>query len=203
MKKRSRNAVYEAFPGFPAYSYDEDSDTDLIAYPPVLRTEILEPRGMASREHAFAQMARALTALASLVSTDGFVFMGDSPRAWRYQRNDYPHVKRADEFLAAKRVGRKFTGGLSIGTTELEEWLPHLLWIVTCNAALPTIYFFDAGQQILGYFCQYGNLHLDLLNDASAKAFKQFANDGSFRKITRRGCRPKVSVGLRGRQIIV
>ena len=189
MRKISRDAVYSRFPDFPSFRHDEASDTDHISFPRPLRTGVLELRHAVSAEDRFLRMAGALTTMCRLLPAAELVFMGQSRTPWRYQQSDYPPARRADAFLAGHRVGRSFNGGLCVGRDALVDWLPQLLWLITSNASLPEIYFVDPGQQVVGSFCRYANLHLYLLDPAAGAAFDHFVADGTMRPVPGGQCR--------------
>lgn len=202
MQKLKRQAVYGHFPGFPSYVYDEANDLDLISFPDTVRYDTLEVCDAVSASDRLARMAAAVRILAGVLSVEGFVFMGESARAWRKQRSLYPPAKRALEFLAAHRIGATFDGGIRLDALEIEEWLPRLMQIIICSASLPVIYFIDAKAQLLGTTCQYGNLHLYTLHGACTPLIDAFILQSRLRPVGKEGCRDHGDTLLEGRELI-
>ncbi len=174
IKKISRNRCYLLYPKFPSTF----NVSDQFTYPELYENYILTTASKSARGHA-KNMAVALQQLIENMKIPSLIFMGDTAAAWLSQENDYAPVKEAMDFLEANKTGKKFNGGLQINTENLHLFIPHLFWLVRCNAALPIFYLMNEEQTILANFCQYGNLHFSALNKRADTLFnKQLPQSG-------------------------
>ena len=82
-------------------------------------------------------------------------------------------MKEALDFLRVQKVGDNYSGALKVTTESLPAFMIHLFWLVRGNASLPVLYGMDEGQHLLLNLCQYGNLHLSALDEATDKSFQQ------------------------------
>ena len=64
------------------------------------------------------------------------LILGDWNTPWLYQKNDYPPVQMAIDYLS-QRFDEKFNGGFKLDSNEITEFIPHLFWLTRCNASLP------------------------------------------------------------------
>ena len=165
-RKQSREVLYRLFPALPSYAYDPETDTDTIFFPETASSSILTTGKVAPPAEQFQKWTQSVAALAQLWGAEEILFVTESTTPWRFQDNDYPPAAAALKFLEERGIGRKFNGGLWITVAALPVWLPQLLWLVHCNAALPDIYFTTPEQRFVATFCRYGNLHFYLLQEA-------------------------------------
>jgi hypothetical protein len=189
---------------FPLRGYDYDKDEETFFYPKVFKSYILT---LPSK--SFKGRIRALgievTKLVRVLQADRLIFLGDTETPWLYQHNDYKPAKEAQEYLADKKVGKRFNGALQVDTAELPTFIKHLAWLTRCNAALPYFHFVDQGQNIIGHICQYGNLHLDTLKEQTDETLKQFMDNSNFKYGDHNSCSNwfgKTSA-ISGRQTVV
>ena len=174
IKKISRERCYGMYPEFPSTF----AVSDQFTYPDLYKSYILTVESKSAKGHA-KNVAAALRHLAESMNIASLIFLGDTHAAWLSQENDYGPVKEAMQFLKAEKVGKKFNGGLQIKTEHLTAFIPHLFWLVRCNAALPIFYFMNEEQTVLANFCQYGNIHFSTLNKRADNLFnKHLAQSG-------------------------
>lgn len=174
IKKISRERCYGMYPKFPSTF----AVSDQFTYPDLFKSYTLTVESKSAKGHA-KNIAVALQQLAVSMNITSFIFLGDTGVAWLSQENDYGPVKEAMQFLEAEKIGKKFNGGLQVKTEDLIGFIPHLFWLVRCNAALPIFYFMNEEQTVLGNFCQYGNIHFSTLNKSADKLFhKHLAQSG-------------------------
>lgn len=202
MRKISRAAAYASYPGFPSFRYDAATDTDDISFPEYVRSVILSAHKTASGTVQFQAMAGAIAGLMSALHAEDLLFMGGSATPWRYQQNAYEPVADALSYLAAQRIGRAFNGGIMVDAPSLPVFLPHLMWIIAGNAALPEIYFTDRAQQVLGTLCQYGNLHLYILDTACLERVDAWIAGSDLQDISAVGCSYSATDMPEGRGLI-
>jgi hypothetical protein len=162
--KIKRQDCLDRYQTFPWRSYNSQKDEEVFFYPKVYKSCILTLPSKSFKGHAKA-LGTEVTKLAEALHTDTLLFLGDTETPWLYQDNDYKPVKEAQAYLIASKVGKRFNGALQVNTAELPTFIKHLAWLTRCNAALPCFYFIDERQTIVGSICQYGNLHLDTLNE--------------------------------------
>ena len=174
IKKISRDRCYGMYPKFPSTF----AVSDQFTYPELYKNYTLTVESKSAKGHA-KNIAVALQQLAKGMNITSFIFLGDTGAAWLSQENDYGPVKEAMQFLEAEKIGKKFNGALQVKTEDLSVFIPHLFWLVRCNAALPIFYFMNEEQTVLGNFCQYGNIHFSTLNKGDDKLFhKHFTQSG-------------------------
>ncbi|MEO8173646.1 MAG: hypothetical protein ABI581_11205 [Sediminibacterium sp.] len=146
--------------------------TDEFIYPKVHSSFIFTLVSKSVKGHT-RQLAKELGIFCKNVSISHLIFLGDSKRAWLYQENEYKPAKDAYNFLAENTVTRRFNGGLKIDCESISTFLYHFIWLTRSNASLPYFYFMDENQNVLGHICQYGNLHIEILNPKFEKRFKE------------------------------
>jgi hypothetical protein len=88
------------------------------------------------------------------------IFLQEVKCPWLFQKNDFYQVKKTEAYFLSLNITPRFDGGLKVPLAELSPFLSHLFWIIRCNADMPSINFVDEQQQLTGWMCKYGNLHL-------------------------------------------
>jgi hypothetical protein len=171
------------YPSFPLV----DNQKEIFLFPKVFRTRILYISSKTAKGHA-QNLSKELGRLFSLIGAENIIFLGESRRAWRYQDNPYPPVQEALQYLAQNKVLKKFDGALDVSKNDWSSFFKHLFWLVRCNAALPTFYFVDNQQTILGSLCQYGNFHLSTLTAEAENRFLQVIDKTSFSELIGEKC---------------
>ncbi|MEP7317088.1 MAG: hypothetical protein ABI921_00045 [Panacibacter sp.] len=168
IKKISRERCYGLYPKFPSTF----AISDQFTYPDLYKSYILTVESKSAKSHA-KNIAAALQHFIESMSIPSLIFLGDTTAAWLSQENDYAPVKDAMHFLESEKVGKKFNGGLQVATDGLTTFIPHLFWLVRCNAALPIFYLMNEDQTILANFCQYGNIHISTLTKKADALFNK------------------------------
>jgi hypothetical protein len=174
-----RQECLEMYSAFPLRSYNFDKDEEVCFYPEIFRSYILTLPSKSFKGHLKA-LGIELTKLMKTFSADSLIFLGDTETPWLYQDNDYKPVKDAKEYLTANKIGKRFSGALQVDMSILPIFTKHIAWLTRCNAALPYFHFIDKEQNIVGNICQYGNLHLDTLNEQADKIFNPFVEVSKF-----------------------
>lgn len=171
--KISRQACLSKYPCLPQRNYNPDTDEEDYSYPKVFKTYILTVASMSFKGH-ITQLGSALLQLTKQFNYESLIFLGDTPLAWLHQKNDYKPAKEAQDYLVTHKIGKRFNGGIQVAAHDMATFIKHISWLTRCNAALPYVYFTDKGQNIIGHICQYGNLHLDTLNEQTDNQLKKF-----------------------------
>ena len=98
------------------------------------------------------------------VGYQNLLFLGNEDISWLYSDSDFKPAKAALEYLKQNKVGKRFNGALQVDALDLAVYVKHLAWLTRCNTVLPYVYFTDPDHNIIGHVCQYGNLHMSILN---------------------------------------
>lgn len=173
LSKVSRQKCLNDYPVFPLRSYDYKTDEEEFFYPQVFKSYILTLSSKSYNGH-IKVLGTELTRWTKELDSDSLIFLGDVELAWLNQENDYKPAKEAQEYLIHNNIGKRFNGAIRVSIPELPTFIRHLSWLTRCNAALPYFYFTDTGKNIMGHICQYGNLHLDTLNEKTDKQLRSF-----------------------------
>lgn len=98
------------------------------------------------------------------VGYSNLIFLGNEDIPWLYRDSDYKPAKAALNYLVQSKVGKRFNGALQVDVQDLPVFISHLAWLTKSNTVLPYVYFTDPDHHIIGHICQYGNLHISILN---------------------------------------
>ena len=204
LTKIKRQDCLDQYQTFPLRSYNYDEDEEEFFYPKVYKSYILTLPSKSFNGHVNA-LGKELARLTKAFHIDALVFLGDTETPWLYQDNEYKPVKEAQEYLIAKKIGKRFNGALRVDTSELPTFTKHLSWLIRCNAALPYFHFIDEQQRVVGSICQYGNLHLDTLNEQVDKTLKLFVENSQLEYGDKNSCNNWFGKtgAISGRQTIV
>ncbi|WP_158408810.1 hypothetical protein [Fibrella aestuarina] len=169
------------------YVYNHDEDEYDYKYPNVFESYIFTIDSKSFKGH-IKVLAAELARLTGELGYNKLVFLGDTEVAWLSQENRYDPVKKAQEYLEYNKVGKGFNGSILVEISEVILFIRHLSWMIRCNASLPCFYFIDGGQNLLGYICQYGNLHVSTLNKMTDNLIQDFLKVSSFRRLAVNNC---------------
>jgi len=173
LAKLKRQDCIDQYPAFPLQIYDSESDDIKYSCPEAFQSYILRLPHKTFRWKVNA-MGKELVALMKAFHREELIFLGDSENPWLIQNNNYKPAKEAQEYLLKQKIGKRFNGAIQVESTELVLFTKHLCWLTRCNAALPYVHFTDRGQNVVGHICQYGNLHLDTLNEKADEILVSF-----------------------------
>jgi len=200
LKKISRHITLKEYPKFP----QSNNLTEEFIYPKVLSSFILTLPARSVKGHV-KKLSKELKKLCQSLNFPGLLFLGDTKTAWLYQNNGYKPAKDAYNFLKENNIGKRFNGGLQIDIGNLEIFFYHFIWLTRSNASLPYFYFSDVRQRFLGHICQYGNLHINILDKKINHNLKQAISITSLEYLEGTTCYNQFSNNSRivGRKIIV
>lgn len=162
--KIKREACLDKYPKFP----QSDNKNGVFLFPKTINSYILSFESKSTRGQS-KLISQLLYEIASGLTYEHLVFLGDYKRPWLYQNNSYKPVKRAMQYFIDNNVGKNFDGALLVDLPNLSEFSKYFYWLVRCNATLPVFNFMDEGQNIVGHICQYGYIHLSTLNKRTDK----------------------------------
>lgn len=200
LTKLNRQKALEIYPNFP----QSNNLTEEFVYPKVCSTVILSIQAKSSKGHTKA-LSKEIKKLCDNLNFSDLIFLGDTKTAWLYQQNDYKPAKNAYDFLIINNIGKRFNGGLKVDLESLETFLYHFIWLTRSNASLPYFHFSDENQIFLGHICQYGNLHIDILNYKNEEEFSKAISKTNFEYFKEAHCYNQFSNFSRipGRRIVV
>ncbi|WP_276503587.1 hypothetical protein [Terrimonas pollutisoli] len=202
LNKIKRQDCLDKYPKFPLRWYDEIKEDLDYSYPEVYYSYVLTIPSKFLKGH-IKLLGSELTVIANALGFDTLIFLGDTNVAWLSQNNDFKPAKDALQFLTDNKVGKRFNGALQVDKAILPIFIKHLSWLSRCNAALPYFYFTDTGQNIIGTICQYGNLHIDTVNEKTDMIFKDVIIKTQFEFLTDKICSEQFSNtgAIKGREI--
>jgi hypothetical protein len=128
-----------------------------------------------------ADLTRSVKLIFRELDINDFLIMGDYPTAWRSRAKQYEGIKvsRIMKFFEDHGIGLKFNGAVNASLQELDLWLKYIAYAVRVNALVPEMNFLDPKQRLYFSLCQYGNLHLTILDKdllASTKTLLESSN---------------------------
>ena len=182
LSKINRKNCLDKYKIFPLRWYDEVKEEEQYYAPKTFQSYILTLKSKSFKGH-LSVLGAELTKLVQELCSDTLIFFGDNELPWLNQINEYKPVKEAQQYLIENKIGKRFNGGLQVNLLELPTFIRHLGWLIRCNAALPYFHFVDAGQNILGSICQYGNIHLFALKPETDFLIKSFIERSKFEYI--------------------
>jgi hypothetical protein len=202
--KISRQDCLAHFPKFPQRIYNGEYNEETYIYPEIVSQYILTLPSISFRGHA-KLMGIQLAVLLHQMNIDELIFLGDTTLSWRYQENEFKPVRDALQYLVENKIGKNFNGAIRVDNIDVPLFIKHFAWLVRCNASLPYFSFTDPGQNIMGRFCQFGNLHLDILNQDAVKNFKKALQKTTFEQTSEEFCfnRFGKSSAIHGRRIVL
>jgi hypothetical protein len=202
--KLKRQECVEKYPKFPLSMYDPVKEEIDYTYPEVYCSYILTLQAKSFKSHVNL-IANQVTNVVKSFNFDSLIFLGDAQIAWRYQSNEFKPVKEALQFLIDNNVGKRFNGAIKVPIGILPTFVKHLSWLTRCNASLPSFYFTDIQQNLIGSICKYGNLHIDTLHNHIDNLFRDIIEKSNFQFLTGRSCYESYSKtgAIRHRQIIL
>lgn len=110
------------------------------------------------------------------------IVLGDWNTPWLYQKNAYPQAAESLEFFK-KNIDTDFNGGFVLDNKEILEFLPHLFWLIRCNASLPEFMIsFEKSKTIFG-ICKYCVLHLEFYDSEEKDDILSFFKKREFKEI--------------------
>lgn len=77
-------------------------------------------------------------------------------------KTDFDPVVKSQDYWKDIGVTGKFTGAFQLSGEDLAEFIPHLLWIIRCNASLPYCWFSASKLEFVGDIFKYGTIHFRL-----------------------------------------
>ncbi len=111
------------------------------------------------------------------------MILGVENTPWLYQDHDYEPVKKALHYLR-NNIEKDFNGGFLLKENELNEFIPHLFWLIRCNASLPYFYFSFPNMDTVFSLCQYGVLHFLFYDEKQMEEIFDLLSSMNFVEVT-------------------
>ncbi|NER12866.1 hypothetical protein GWK08_05405 [Leptobacterium flavescens] len=134
-------------------------------------------------------LALGLEGLRKFFRQESLLVLGDWPTPWLYQENDHKAVQKALNYLK-KRIDATFNGGFELKGKELIEFIPHLFWLIRCNASLPGFLMGYTQSDTVISLCKHGSLHIDSYSTNEFEKLRKYFSRRGFLKI--RNCNSPV-----------
>lgn len=161
LTKIGRKRFLGRYPQFVTANYRTDKNN----YPETFDNYILTV-DYKSTKGLCKNLSTGLGKLIELLGYNELNFLGDTNIEWLYRTNhEYPPVKLALAYLVDNNISKSFNGAIEVNIKNLIEFTKHFFWLVRCNGVVNIPHFSDAGFNIMGSICQYGNIHLSTLNE--------------------------------------
>lgn len=170
--KLKREECLSLYPKFPVADYLREQ----FDFPYIFKSYFLSIAPKPRTKYIKA-LSFALSNLVQELGYDYLVFLGDGKTPWLYRyegnRGKSKLIDDALDYFGNKKIGMRFDGALRLDVSEVKEFIEHLYWLTSSNAALPIFHFMDGGQNILCNICQYGTLHFNTLNSETDNRFNK------------------------------
>lgn len=127
-------------------------------------------------------IATMLESLRRSLKQEHLLILGDWSTPWLNQENDYEPVANALNYLKEK-VDDDFNGGFVLKEKELEEFIPHLFWLVRCNASLPEFLMSYNNCSFIVSICQYGTVHFEFYDAKEKKNVLSILRSNGFTEV--------------------
>ncbi len=188
MKKVQRKIFLERFPDFVRYNTRKDE----YYFPSIFDSHILTLDSKSARGYA-RLLATEVAKLFRKMHFEKLYFLSDQNIPWLYRIDyGYKYVNQAFDYLKENNVSKTFSGALELDLNQLPEFIKNLYWLVRCNGIITYVYFIDEGSNVLGSICQYGSVHLNILNEKADSDFLLALNKTKFIQL-RNDCKDQLS----------
>ncbi len=144
-------------------------------------------------------IAKSLGDLTEIYRSDLFI-IGDWNTPWLFQENDYPPVKKALNYLKSN-IEKSFDGGFELNSNDLNEFIPHLFWLIRCNMSMPEFMMSYKNSKTVFSIYKHGNLNLEFYDNLEKEFLLTFFNQRNF-KIVEDYFAPIKFDSFEGRQLV-
>ena len=120
--KIDRQEAINKFPNLPLRHYNPKEDEEVFNYPKVFANYVLTLTSKSYKGH-IKLVGTELVSLAKYLGFDNFIFLCDENTAWLRRLNTYENFQESLEYLVDNKLGKRFTGALQVGTTQLPTFM--------------------------------------------------------------------------------
>ncbi|WMX13148.1 hypothetical protein [Aureispira sp. CCB-E] len=126
-------------------------------------------------------IADILNIIRQSLNESSILILGLIKNSW-FQENDYAPISRAMNYLEEK-INKNFDGGFILKENEILKFIPHLFWLIRCNASLPETYMTFPKSKTIFYICKYGIIHFEFYDEAEKKQILEILEKKHFEKV--------------------
>lgn len=140
---------------------------------------------ISSKENAEAYLndfASALEQIRIELNESDLLVLGVDSTPWLYQKNNYKPVKKALDYLKGI-VDADFNGGFLLKEGSLLAFIPHLFWLIRCNASLPLFFMSFPNAKTVISICKYGVVHFDFYDKEESVKILRLLSKYDFREV--------------------
>jgi len=156
-------------------------------YPKYYSSFILKLETKSKNENS-NNLSNEFTKLLIDFGIDSLIFLGDTNMPWLYLTSSNEHVKKALHYFKDNKISKTFNGALEVKIDEMVEFIMHLYLLTSIFAALPIFHFMDKKQNFVGNVCQYGHVHMALLNKKADQRFRKLIEKSDFNYLLDKQC---------------
>jgi hypothetical protein len=135
---------------------------------------------------------------------DSFIIMGAQETPWRFRQRHYQDLKvtRIMEFFTESGIRPRFNGAVSVPSADFALWFKYIMYAVRVNALVPEMFFMDINQSLYFSPCQYGNLHLTILDQSMLSEVNNAITESELIRMSSGECGSESynAGGIRGRR---
>ena len=153
---------------------------------------------------AFAdRIAMHFETLAKDLEWQKFAVLTDVKRPFLDQKNDFDPVRKAEAHLIDRGFSKSSSDGFECDLEGLLDLLPHLFWIVRCNAGAPKLQISAEGTNIVLILCHRANIHFCTYKVREKIWLKKTLGSAGFEIETDGVCRDRFASdsGIEGRRL--
>ena len=166
--KTKRKEALEKYKSFPFRVFVKSKQDFNEFYPEFYKSYVLTISGK-SFKTKITRLGKEVRDILKNMGIKDLVFLGDENIPWRYRDSNYKPARQALNYLKENKISKKFKGALRVEIGAIPTFIKHLSWLTKTNTILPYVYFTNLDHSFVGHICQYGNLHLHLLNEDAEK----------------------------------
>lgn len=185
--KVNRKLCLEKYPSLPSLIWVKSKKDYDEFYPDFYDFFILKISGK-SFETKIKRLGKEMKNVFAKMGCKDLTFLGDMNTPWLYRDNDYKPAKLAVDYLKENKLGKKFNGALKVQIEDIPVFIGHLAWLTRCNTVVPDVHFTNLAHSIVGHVCQYGNLHLSIVNSEIEGSLMRILESSKFEFLTDGNC---------------
>jgi hypothetical protein len=183
--------------------YDPQLDEEEV-HMPIGAAYMIVSGSAATYTRSINQIRKEITLIFKRLHLHNILIMGAQDTPWRFRQRRYTdsRVTSIMDFFTASGIRPRFNGAVLASLAEMPTWLKHVMYSVKVNALVPEMHFLDVNQSLYFSPCQYGNLHLTIVDASLIQPFRTEINRSGLILISPDDCVYKTNKNKRvpGRQ---
>jgi hypothetical protein len=152
--------------------YDPQEDEEKFHFPNGASYMVVSSSA-ATYTRSINKLCKEIIAIFERMKLQSFLIMGAQDTAWRFRQRRYtdPKVISTMNFFTESGIQPRFNGAVLVSLKEFSSWFKHVLYSVRVNALVPEMHFLDTSQSLYFSPCQYGSLHLTIVEESLVETF--------------------------------